>query len=219
MAFAGAFKDPPKTTREIMEPETYLAHEMLPPMKIIDMGRDFKSYDPFDIGAMGEFDVAVLMDQYVGRALSKRMYPEWRGGYYYAAKAKAHGDVSPSPNAPLGLLYVSRWSGPAAAMEFAGIYAESLKQRYKHVSETGVPAATEPIAQEAAPGNEKSPPSLKGRHCWNTEDGAVVVEQHGDTVLVSESLNAETTATLENEVFGSLADSQAVIPTGPSARR
>ena len=45
LAYAGAFKDPPKTTREIMEPETYLAHEKLPPMKMIDMEKDLKGYD------------------------------------------------------------------------------------------------------------------------------------------------------------------------------
>jgi len=205
-AFDGVLRNPPHTTRQIMQPEMYLSGEKIEPMRVPDFKHDFKDYQKFDIGAMGEFDVAVLMDQYAGRPVSKRMYPEWRGGYYYAAKPKARDDVSPSPNAPLGLLYVSRWSGPAAAMEFAGIYAESLKQRYQQVNETGNSAAIQPVVQDAAPGNEKSPPSLKGRHCWNTEDGAVVVEQHGDTVLVSESLDAETTATLEHEVFGSLAD-------------
>ncbi len=53
LAYAGAFKDPPKTTREIMEPQTYLTHEKLEPMKTIDMARDFKGYDAFDIGAHG----------------------------------------------------------------------------------------------------------------------------------------------------------------------
>src|ERR1700722_2054343 len=52
LAYAGAFNDPPKTTREIMEPETYLNHEKLEPVKLIDMEKDFKGYDPFDIGAM-----------------------------------------------------------------------------------------------------------------------------------------------------------------------
>src|ERR1043166_9900621 len=74
--------------------------------------------------------IAVLMDQYVGKPLSKRIYPEWRGGYYYAAKPKGKGKVAPPSDAPLGLLYVSRWSSADAAAEFAGIYAESLKQRY-----------------------------------------------------------------------------------------
>jgi hypothetical protein len=43
---------------------------------------------------------------------------------------------------------------------------------------------------------------LQGRHAWTTEEGAVVIEQQGDTVLVSESLDPATTATLEKEVFG-----------------
>jgi uncharacterized cupin superfamily protein len=45
---------------------------------------------------------------------------------------------------------------------------------------------------------------LKGRHTWTTEEGTVLIEEQGDTVFVSESLDAATTATLEREVFGEL---------------
>jgi len=34
-----------------------------------------------------------------------------------------------------------------------------------------------------------------------TEEGAVMIEQQGDTVLVSESLDTGTTETLEKEIF------------------
>src|SRR6202034_4232233 len=119
-AFAGLLKNPPHTTRQIMEPQTYLAGEVIEPMRVPDFKRDFSNYKKFDIGAMGEFDVAVLIEQYAGRPISKYMYPEWRGGYYYAAKVKD--DAS----APLGLLYISRWSSPQTASQFAGIYAHSL---------------------------------------------------------------------------------------------
>ena len=44
LAYRGVFKDPPKTTREIMQPETYLAHEKLAPLRLIDMDKDFKAY-------------------------------------------------------------------------------------------------------------------------------------------------------------------------------
>ena len=125
LAFAGAFKDPPKTTREIMEPQTYLTHEKLEPIKIIDMDKDFKGYDPFDIGAMGEFDVDILVEQYAGRDEAAAIYPEWRGGYYYAGRPKGN------KSAPIGLFYVSRWSSPAKAAEFAAVYAKSLAQRYQ----------------------------------------------------------------------------------------
>ena len=124
-AFAGAFKDPPKTTREIMEPDTYLAHEKLDPVKRIDFKKDLAGYDAFDIGAMGEFDVDVLVEQYAGRKEAESIYPAWRGGYYYAGRVKG------TKSGPLGVLYVSRWSSPAKAAEFGAVYAKSLAQRYQ----------------------------------------------------------------------------------------
>jgi hypothetical protein len=196
-AFAGALQNPPHTTRQIMEPDTYLSGEKIEPMPVPDFKHDFKNYEKFDIGAMGEFDVAVLVEQYAGKPLSKKMYPEWRGGYYYAARPKpdAHSEVV--VDAPLALLYVSRWSSPEKAAEFAAIYAHSLHQRYKKAEETGTPAPDQAAAQNA----DSKVELLKGRHAWATEEGPVVIEEQGDTVLVSESLDATTTATLEREVF------------------
>jgi hypothetical protein len=193
-AFAGVLANPPHTTRQIMQPETYLAGEQIPPMPVVAFKHDFKDYIKFDIGAMGEFDVAVLIEQYAGKKLSEKLYPEWRGGYYYAARPK--NDAS----APLGLFYVSRWSSPEKASEFAEIYARSLTKRYKKAEE--VVHASSP---QATNGTEVKVDAdldgLRGRHSWNTEEGVVVIEEQGDTVLVSESLDAATTETLEKEVF------------------
>jgi hypothetical protein len=190
-AFAAVLENPPHTTRQIMQPETYLAGEVIEPMRVPEFKRDFKDYVKFDIGAMGEFDVAVLIEQYAGKELSKRLYPEWRGGYYYAAQVK--GDTA----APLGLLYISRWSSAEKAAEFAGIYARSLGKRYKKAEE--VKDASSREGAETEP--HRKVELLLGRHTWNTDEGTVVIEAHGDTVLVSESLNAATTETLEKEVF------------------
>jgi hypothetical protein len=192
-AFAGALQDPPHTTRQIMQPETYLSGEKIEPMRVPDFKHDFKDYQKFDIGAMGEFDVAVLIEQYVGKPASKRLCPEWRGGYYYAARPK--GDAS----APLSLLYVSRWSSPEKAAEFAAIYAESLRQRYKKVA--GDPAPEKAAGHDGDSKDEPTLVPLQGRHAWTTEEGTVVIEKQGDTVFISESLDAATTATLEKEVF------------------
>ena len=188
-AFAGVLENPPHTTRQIMQPETYLSGEVIEPMPVPEFKHDFKNYVKFDIGAMGEFDVAVLIEQYAGKKLSERLYPEWRGGYYYAARPK--NDAA----APLGLLYASRWSSAERAEEFAEIYAQSLAQRYKKPEEVKTTAL-----HEQDP--ESRPRLLQGRHVWTTEEGAVVIEQKGDTVLVSESLDPTTTETLEKEVFG-----------------
>jgi len=191
-AFAGMLANPPHTTREIMQPETYLSGEKIAPMRVPEFKRDFKDYVKFDIGAMGEFDVAVLIEQYAGKKLSDEMYPEWRGGYYYAARPK--NDAA----APLGLLYVSQWSSAEKASEFAEIYARSLVQRYKKAEEAGNPSS----GQSSLENPQYKIDVLKGRHLWTTEEGAVVIEELGDTVLVSESLDAATTQTLEKEVFG-----------------
>jgi len=192
-AFADVLRNPPHTTRQIMEPETYLSGEKIEPMRVVDFAHDFKDYLKFDIGAMGEFDVAVLIEQYAGKDLSKRLYPEWRGGYYYAAKPKA--DAA----APLGLMYVSRWSRAEKAAEFAAIYARSLEKRYKKVEEV---ADSSTDKGEGAQNPEVKVEMLKGRHAWSTEEGAVVIEEEGDTVLVSESIDPATTRQLEKEVFG-----------------
>jgi hypothetical protein len=222
-AFEAVLKNPPHTTRQIMQPETYISGERIDPIAVPDFKRDFKDYQKFDVGAMGEFDVAVLVDQYAGKPLSKEIYPEWRGGYYYAAKSKQNPSPDVSVTGPLGLLYVSRWSSADAAAEFAGIYAYSLKQRYKTADEAGDPAPNQSKQDKPTPNLQppqtsetktaetknseaKTPepkiPPLKGRHAWTTEEGTIVIEEQGDTVLVSESLDPATTATLEKEVFG-----------------
>lgn len=191
-AFAGILDNPPHTTRQIMQPETYLSGEKIEPMPVPDFKRDFKDYQKFDIGAMGEFDVAVLIQQYAGKRISKQMYPEWRGGYYYAAKSKT--DTA----APLALLYVSRWSSPMTASQFAGIYASSLKQRYKKLS--GENTADPP--QDSQKTDAPAPTLLEGRHAWSTEEGPVIIEQKGEQVFITESLDSATTTTLEQEVLG-----------------
>jgi hypothetical protein len=190
LAYAGAFKDPPKTTREIMEPQTYLAHEKLPPMKMIDMEKDFKGYDPFDIGAMGEFDVDVLVEQYAGRDEATAIYPEWRGGYYFAGKPKG------GKSAPIGVLYVSRWSSPAKAAEFAAVYAKSLAKRYEKRQALGTDGK---VAEDAPPVDSWR--TLRGRHSWLTEEGVVLIEVRDDEVLISESLDDETTKRVETDFW------------------
>ena len=181
-AFAGIFRNPPQTTREIMEPKTYLAGQRVPPLPVPDFVHLTKNYQKFDVGAMGEFDVALLVDEYAGVDNSKELYPEWRGGYYYAAKPK--GD----PSAALALLYVSRWSTPEAAADFASIYASSLKRRYHSMRLVQAPKAN---------GDE---PRI-GSHEWLTEDGDVVIDTQGDTVFITESFDQVTSDKLRDAVF------------------
>lgn len=188
-AFAEAFTNPPRNTRQIMEPKTYLSGERLEPMLLPDFGHDFKNFDRFDIGAMGEFDVAILIDQYGGVAASHALYPHWRGGYYYAARPK--GDAT----APLDVLYLSRWSDAESAAKFAAIYAAALEKRYKHVH---------PVAEDAPKDVARlpTPESLSGTHTWLTEEGPVVIVVQAVSVLITESFDQATTERLKQELLG-----------------
>jgi hypothetical protein len=189
-AYAGAFSDPPQSTRQIMEPKTYLSGEKLEPMRLPDFKEDFKNYERFDIGAMGEFDVGVLVDQYAGPETSRAIYPHWRGGYYYALRPK--GD----PPAPLSLLYVSRWSDVGSAEKFAAIYANALEKRYKHVHEG---------AEQSATADFQHVESLTATHTWLTEQGSVMIMVQQETVLITEGLDQATTDRLEQELLGAKA--------------
>jgi hypothetical protein len=72
-----------------------------------------------------------------------------------------------------------------------------LQQRYNKVETVG-----DSTPRPGNAGDDKSAIALlKGRHAWTTEEGTVVVEQQGNMVFVSESIDAATTATLESEVF------------------
>ena len=177
-AFEGAFLNPPQSTRQIMQPETYLAGEKIDPVPLPDFDRDFKNYERFDIGAIGEFDVAVMIEQYAGEEVSKKLYPHWRGGYYYAVRPKG------KESAPLGLLYVSRWSDAATAGEFADVYAKALGVRYKKL---------EAVEKGGAEGVAMT---------WVTDEGNVVITRRANTVVVSESLDNETTKRVEKVVLG-----------------
>ena len=189
-AFAAAFTNPPRTTREIMEPKTYLSGERMEAVPLPDFKRDFPNYERFDIGAMGEFDVAILLDEYASPQVSREQYPHWRGGYYYAVQPKA------DTTAPLGLLYWSRWSDGESAARFAALYARGLTVRYKQVHE----AAEE--GQPSIPDLSKLE-SLTGRHTWLTTEGPVVIRVQQERVLVMESLDPSTSERLEQELLGS----------------
>jgi hypothetical protein len=187
-AYADTLKNPPTSTRQIMEPNTYLSGERIDAMPVPDFKRIFKSYERFDVGAIGEFDVAMLIDQYAGVQASRDLYPHWRGGYYYAAKPK--GDASAS----LGLFYLSRWSNAEHAAEFAAIYAKSFLKRYKRVH--GVAEG------DRQPLDGLSDlVTLSGNHTWLTEDGALVIDVKDDMVFVTESLDQPTTERLEQELL------------------
>lgn len=187
-AFTQPFQNPPRTSREIMEPRTYISGEHMLPLQLPDFKRIFKEYERFDVGAIGEFDVAVLAEQYAGEDASKKIYPNWRGGYYYSVHPK--GDAA----GRLGLMFVSRWASDKAAAQFAAIYARGMTQRYKNVE-----------GNAHSDLDLKKLESLNGDYTWLTEEGPVVIAVRNDTVLVTESLDPAITEEFRHAVLGTAA--------------
>ena len=186
-AFAGPFQNPPSTTREIMEPRTYISGEHVLPLELPDFKQIFKNYERFDVGAIGEFDVAVLAEQYAGEDVAKKIYPNWRGGYYYSVHPKGN------PAGQLGLVFVSRWASDKSAAQFAAIYARGMKQRYETVE-----------ANTHSDLDMKKLESLSGDYTWLTEEGPVVIAVQNDTVLVTESLDPAITEEFRHAVLGTV---------------
>jgi hypothetical protein len=185
-AYLATFQNPPQTSREIMEPSTYISGEHLAPLPLPDFKHILRGYDRFDVGAVGEFDVAVLAEQYSSEEASRRIYSSWRGGYYYAARPKGN------QAAALGLIFVSKWANAKIAAQFAAIYAQGMKQRYKSV---------EAPADPNLPADLKTLQSLSGDHAWKTEDGPIEIDVKGDTVLVTESLDSGISNLLRSAVL------------------
>jgi len=182
MAFAGALKNPPHDTREIMEPDSYLDGHHVDPIRLPSLAAVLKkNYVGYDSGAVGEFDVYILLKQFSGPELAQKLSPAWRGGIYYLGRKR---DAKPSkPDGPvamndLALLYVSNWATPEDAGYFAKAYSLWLPKKYKSVW---------PMTEQ------------KGR-AWNTEQGQVSIELSGNRVLVMESFDAVTATALRDKV-------------------
>jgi hypothetical protein len=156
------------TSREILQPEEYIAGNVVPPLLLPDMGFLKSNWEPFDAGAVGQLDVSILLKQYAEDAVADRLSPEWRGGSYYAVGRKGVKPADPNTSAHIGLIYVSKWSSEKAAQEFAKIYASALPSRYDKL--------------------EHLPPqSVPGRDKYSSADGPVYIQQNGALVIAVES--------------------------------
>lgn len=170
LAFTQVIKRLPRTSREIMQPEEYLAARSIPPLLLPDFKFLKDDFEPFDAGAVGQLDVSILLKQYTDDDVADRLSPEWRGGSYYAVGRKGVKPADANSTAHVGLIYVSKWSSEQSAQEFAKIYASSLPERYKKL---------ERIQSEGAPGRTR----------YSSSDGPIYIQQDGSMVIAVESFD------------------------------
>jgi hypothetical protein len=169
LAFTKVFERMPRTSREILQPEEYLAGRTIPPLLLPDFSFLKNDFEAFDAGAVGQLDVSVLLKQYTEDSVADRLSPEWRGGSYYAAGRRGAKPTDPNSTAHVGLIYVSKWSSRNAAQEFAKIYASSLSGRYNKVEHNQLATA------------------VTGRERYVSADGPIYIQQDGNLVIAVES--------------------------------
>ncbi|MGH9522857.1 MAG: hypothetical protein ACRD3E_10030 [Terriglobales bacterium] len=174
-AFAGVFQRPPQNTREVMEPKAYLADEHLAPLDPPDFAKILgKDWEMYDVGSIGEFDLAEIAEQFSNHLKSLDIFPGWRGGYYYAVKRKDKKTVLGPQD--IAMVFLTRWGDAKAEASFADVYSGSVSKRYPQVMPVGPPEnGTTDVAQVPT-------------H-WKTGEGDVFVETHGDLLLVMESID------------------------------
>lgn len=197
-AFKGTLDHPPQDTREVMQPKTYLDGEHTPLLTVPNYDKVLgKGWEQVDFGALGQFDVNVLMEIYDGADSAKELTPDWRGGYYYAAHKKG------APPQDVAFIYVSKWSNEESAADFAKIFAGSWKQRYKNLR-------TEPAQGTQAPNKIRK----------QTDHGLVTVERTGNIVIAIESFPEDEasrlrSAALEADAGGSRTNAKLLLQPRP----
>jgi hypothetical protein len=223
LAYAGALKNPPQNSRQIMNPDAYLAGEKLQPLVLPHIAALLgKDYERDDVGSVGEFDVMVLLKQYTNEKSAEKLADEWRGGAYYAALRHVPLDPESSDS--------DKSSGqkkdkdkdqdktkdksqkkdaePLTTKSVALFYlsrwstpenAQKFAQAYISTLLQRYRFATESDSDAKAAATAGQPGIMTH---WMTDEGPVSIEQQGDLVLVLESFDPKAQSELSKAVWG-----------------
>lgn len=131
-AFAGTLDHPPSSSFEVLHPDRFLAHAVVPVMRLPDIHPllNAAGYAPYDVGVMGEVDVRMTAELFGGRPLAEALAPAWKGGIYYAAQRAKATAAEKESTASLGLLYLSQWQNESSARSFFSVYDNHLVRKY-----------------------------------------------------------------------------------------
>ena len=135
-AFEAVFAQGPRSTQQILHPTAYFdktAPAAIEPLGLAKIpGKQAAQFRPIIEGAVGEFDHAILLRQFVGESEGAAAAQHWRAGWFRLYEHKKDGY-------PV-LSYVSQWDSPEAARAYFGLYQRVLKGKWKKME---VASATE----------------------------------------------------------------------------
>jgi hypothetical protein len=125
--FARVFREPPVSSQQILHPDAYFAGTLpidVPLPKLPDE-RDWRTLTS---GTLGEFDHAILIEQYGTKDQASAIASHWRGAS--AAVIEHKRDKRPV------LLYASEWETPESARKMFEAYRDVLKGKWKRMTIT-----------------------------------------------------------------------------------
>lgn len=126
--FRRVFEHPPQTTQQVLHPEKYfngVVEEAVQLPRVEPRGVFRKLAE----GAVGEFDYAVLLQQYLGEEAVRAIAPSWRGGVYRFLEHR-HQPYSV-------LIQATVWENEGVADEFRNAYLRILEKKWGGLEVTG----------------------------------------------------------------------------------
>ncbi|MEJ7607499.1 MAG: hypothetical protein WKF37_14845 [Bryobacteraceae bacterium] len=112
---------PPLNTQQVLHPQMYLAQvkPVEPPLPSFN-GKDYRE---LAAGSVGEFDHAILLEQYAGKDIATELAPTWRGGSFRLLEARQDKRIV--------LLYASEWTDAAHARDMFNAYRTIAREKSK----------------------------------------------------------------------------------------
>ena len=121
-AFSEVFRNPPVSTQQILHPDRYLSHSApsIPDPPAVPGAHELRMLAE---GSLGEFDLRVLLSQYISKDEGEQAAAHLAGGSYALFEYK-HGKL------PL-LTFASTWDSAESAGRYLELYGRVLKGKWK----------------------------------------------------------------------------------------
>lgn len=196
-AFSAVLANPPGSSFEILHPASYMAHVLVPVLRIPDIHPLIDAeYTPYDVGVMGEFDVRIVTELFGGEQIADALTSQWNGGIYYAAQRKSAVTAEAKEStASIALLYESKWKNDDSARSFLRVYAGQLPRKY-----SGLSRRTKDETDES-------------EQVYTTNEGDVLLSISGTSVFVSEGFPLQLARKLCDRIVSVQSDAPLQVAT------
>lgn len=164
-----AFTDLPQSTEQIIHFEKYIAGEMPIKVQLPDISKQLgDGWKKLDADVNGEFGYSVILAEFISKKDARQAAAGWSGDQSVLYEQAKTGRLM--------LTHLSKWDTEKDAAEFLRAYTQRTTKRY-------------PTAKARTTNSENE-------RAFQTPDGEVLIQLHGQSVLVVEGLPTEKTAEL-----------------------